>query len=302
MKRSDLRHPIRLGGRSAVRAGRHAPRFVDRSATALLGLLVSGCAAAPLDHAGSLHSYERLQPSNGLLTRTLIDVSKDEVLAARTVKIVPTSFSGSASRTSLTKEQQKLVTNAVDRSLCAGLSERFEVVRPSEPADLTVRAVVTQITPTDPVAVGLSKGGAIAKTVLLPGVPVPVPRIPVGLGSLSLEAEAHDDKGDQKAAIIWGRGATAFFGSARVAEEGDAYALAAEFGGDFSKLLVTGASPFGAIPSAPSWEKIGHLLGKASKYPACEAFGKPPGLVGLIGEGIGAPPSWTDGGATPPTE
>ena len=30
------------------------------------------------------------------------------------------------------------------------------------------------------------------ETILLPGVPVPIPRIPIGLGSLSLEAEARN--------------------------------------------------------------------------------------------------------------
>ncbi|MDC7787233.1 DUF3313 domain-containing protein [Rhodoplanes sp. TEM] len=261
--------------------------------------LLAGCASAPLDRAGTLQSYDRLEPANGLVTRSLLEVSPDDVLVARTVKIVPTVFSDPAARTPLTAEQRRLVANAVDRALCAALSERFAVVRPSEHADLTVHAVVTQLTPTDPVAAGLSKGGSVAKSILLPGVPGPVPRIPVGLGSLSLEAEARDPAGRPQAAMVWGRGATVLFGPTRIAENGDAYVLAAEFGADFGKLLVTGRSPFGGLPSPPSLEKIGHLLGKAPKYPACEAFGRPPGLVGLLGEQVGAPPSWTDQGAAP---
>lgn len=267
-----------------------------------LAFLLAGCATAPLDQAGSLRSYDRMEPANGLVTRSRLKVNKDAVLAARTVRIEPTVFSDTAARTSLTPEQRSLVANAVDRSMCAGLSERFEVVHPSERADLTVHAVVTQITPTDPVAAGLSKGGSVAKSILLPGVPGPVPRIPYGLGSLSLEAEARDPEGQQQAAMIWGRGANVLFGSTRIAEEGDAYVLAAEFGGDFSTLLVTGGSPFGRLPSPPSLEKIGYLLGKAAKHPACEAFGKPPGVVGLIGDYVGAPPSWTDPGAAPPSK
>lgn len=295
---------IRIAG-SGARRRYVAPRAIFELTTTrpnwpaaiLLTALMGGCASAPLDRAGSLQSYDDLKPSDGILTRSLLKVSKDDVLAAKTVRIVPTSFSEPAGATAFTPQQRSLVTNAVDRSLCTGLSERFQVVSAWAPADLTVHAVVTHIKATDPVAAGLSKGASVAKSVVLPGVPVPVPRIPIGLGSLSLEAEARDPDGQQKAAMIWGRGANAFLGSGRVSEEGDAYGLAAEFGADFSKLMVTGETPFGGLPSAPSFERIGMLLGGAPKYPACAAFGRHPGVAGMIGEGIGLPPDWTDKGA-----
>jgi Protein of unknown function (DUF3313) len=263
----------------------------------LLGLAVAGCASAPLDQAGSLQAYDDLTPSDGLVTRTLQKVAKDDVLAAKTVRIIPTTFSDAAGAVPFTPSQRSLVANAADRALCAGLSERFQVVGPAEPADLVVHAVVTNVAATDPVAVGFSKGASVAKTVLLPAVPVPVPRIPIGLGSLSLEAEARDIGGRQKAAMIWGRAANALFDPGRVAEEGDAYTLAAAFGDDFGKLLVKGETPFGKLPSPPSVEKLGALLGGAPKYPACEAFGRSPGLIGMVGDGIGLPPDWTDKGA-----
>ena len=178
-------------------------------AVMVLSMLAAACASAPLEQAGSLRSWDNnLKPSDGLLTRSRIAVSRDDVLAAKTIRIKPTTFQMPGERAPFNAAQRSLVTNAVDRTLCAGLSARFEVVGPSEPADLIVHAVITHATPTDPVAVGLSKGASVAKTVLLPGVPVPVPRIPIGLGSLSLEAEARDPLGDQKAAMIWGRGAS----------------------------------------------------------------------------------------------
>lgn len=263
------------------------------AAANLLGLLVSGCATATLDQAGSLRSYDNMEQSDGMLTRSKLRVSKEEVLAAKTIRIVPTVFSDGTS-VPFTAVQRRLVTNAADRALCAGLSERFYVVA-SEPADLTVHAVITHVVPTDPTAVGVSKGVSVAKTILLPGVPVPVPRIPVGLGSLSLEAEARDSAGQQKAAMVWGRAASAF-DNGRMSEEGDAYGLAASFGGDFSQMLVTGVTPFGGVPSMPSMQRLGFLLGGAPKYPACEAFGRAPGLVGMVGDSAGVPPDWTDKG------
>jgi len=292
-------HPICLGCDATSPGTDRATRFMVWSTAMLLSLLAAGCTTAPLDRAGSLRSYDNLTPSDGLVTRSLLTINREDVLAASTVRIIPTSFAVPIGDGTFTVEQRNLVTNAVDRTLCSGLSERLEVVMASEPADLTVHAVVTHVTPTDPVMAGLSKGASVAKTVLLPGVPVPVPRIPIGLGSLSLEAEARDSHGNQKAAMIWGRNAT-FLDPARVAEEADAYTLAAGFGGDFSKLLVTGITPFGKVPSLPSLEELGRQLGGAPKYPACEAFGRSPGLVGLIGTGIGLPPGWTDKGTTAP--
>lgn len=285
-------------GRQVRRFARRTGKFSFKSCFSLAAAsLLAACATAPLEQAGSLRSYENLKPSDGVVTRSLMNLSKDDVLAAKTVKIIPTEFSVAAASVPFTETQRKLVTNAVDRSLCAGLSHRFEVVHPSQPADLTVQAVITHVTPTDKAAVGMTKGAAIAKTIFLPGVPVPIPRVPIGLGSLSLEAEARTDSGEQKAAMVWGRGASALFGgSGRMSEEGDAYTLAAAFGEDFSKMLVKGSTPFGGSPSLPPPESIGPLFGGAHKYPACEAFGRFPGLVGVLGDQMALPPEWTDKG------
>lgn len=261
---------------------------------ALLLSLLTGCAAAPLDRAGSLRSYDGLTRSDGLVARSFLRVSKDDVLAAKTVKIVPTAFSLRAESAAFTSEQRNLVTNAVDRALCSGLSERFVVVSLSQPADLTIRAVVTQVKATNATAVGASKVASVGKSILLPGVPVPIPRIPIGMGSLSLEAEALNPQGVQRAVMIWGRGANAFLDSGTISKEGDAYSLAAKFGGDFSKMLVKGKTPFGATPSFPSRAKLAALVGRAPKYDACKVFGKSPGVTGFVGARLGLPPAWTD--------
>jgi hypothetical protein len=257
-------------------------------------LLLAGCATAPMTQGGSLSSYDSLTPSDGVLTKSLVSASKDEILAARTVRLVPTIFSTPASP-ALTDKQRALVANAIDRSLCVGLSERFEVLMPGAPADLTVHAVVTQAAATDEVAAGASKVVSIVPAAL--GIPAPVPRLPIGLGSLTVEAEALDKSGRQQAAMIWARGADSFTTSATVSKAGDAYDLATSFGGDLSRLLVTGASPFGKLPDAPSLQKIGSSLGGKPKYVACEAFGRAPGVTGMISGRIGLPPEWSDDGA-----
>jgi Protein of unknown function (DUF3313) len=261
-----------------------------------LTLCLTGCAGASLEGDGSLSSYADLKTSNGILAKSKLYVSKDIVTAARTVRIVPASFSPRAQVNGVTNEQRKLISNAINRSLCANLGDKFIMVE-SGHADLTVYSRVTQMTATNEIAVAASKGGAIAKTVLLPGVPVPTPRIPIGLGSLSVEAEARGHDGRQAAAMIWGRGANFMSGSARISTSGDAYDLADAFGQDFSTMLITGKSPFETMFRAPSFERVQAMAGGKPKYAACEAFGREPGVVGLIGATVGVPPEWNDKGS-----
>lgn len=264
-------------------------------------LLSAGCATAPLNRAGSLASYDGLEPSDGVLTKAIVRIDKEDVLGARTVRLVETRFSTkSAAEVSFSPDQRRILGNAIDRALCFGLSERFEIVGPADQADLTIQAVITHAAATDPAAAGASGVARVAKAVLLPGVPVPIPRIPLGLGSLSVEGEARDRWGKQKAAMVWGRGANSFTSSPRLSPDGDAYDLSTAFAADFSRLLVTGSTPFGTLPALPSLESLHTSLGGAPKQSACDVLGRAPGIAGFIGQGLGAPPSWTDKGATPP--
>jgi hypothetical protein len=259
--------------------------------------LLPACASAPLVQGLTLSSYDKLAPSDGMITKSRIHVNKPQVLAAKTLKILPTTFSPAAAP-KLSDQQRALVANAVNRALCVSLSDRFEVVTLDTPADLIVRAVVTQATETDEIAAGVSAAASMGMSFVDLGAPVPIPRIPIGLGNLSLEAEAVDRFGEQQAAMLWGKGATALFSSPKVSKASDAYDLAAAFGDDFAYLLVKGESPFGAMNlNLPSWQKINSAVGLAPKYAACENFGRSPGLVGVVGDTLGLPPEWTDGGA-----
>jgi hypothetical protein len=264
-----------------------------------LALGLSGCATAPLETSGSLASYDGLAPASGVVTQSKLKVDKEGVLAATSVAIVPTSFSGAAARVDLTDKQRKVIANAVDRSVCIGLSDRFTVAAPGQGADLTVHATITHVTVTDATIAGVSKAASIAPMFIQAGVPIVVPRIPFGLGSLSVEAEARDVKGAQKAALVWARGADILTSKPRVSASGDAYDLASEFGNDFSKLLVTGESPFDKKLSLPSMQRLKSSFGGDPKNAACDAFGRT-GIQALIGSSMGTPPEWIDD-ATPVT-
>jgi hypothetical protein len=265
--------------------------------------LISACATIPLVETGSLSSYERLQPADGMLTKARVTVDKDAVLAARTVQIIPTSFSPAAASTKLLEKDRKLVANAVDRSICIGLSDRFHIVLPPQVADLTVHVSIASIVPTDETAAATSKVLDIGKSVVTStgvvetSVPIPSVRVPIGLGGIALEAEATDPAGHQKAAMLWAKGANSFFGTTRVSPVGDAYELAASFGDDFSEMLVTGDNPFRTkLPSIPTMQRVKSMFGGAPKESVCDAFGRK-GVTDMVAGKFGFPPEWTDDGA-----
>src|SRR5258708_2847432 len=110
---------------------------------------LAGCASAPLTASGSLASYDGLAPAEGVVTKSRLRVDKADILAARRVAIVPTSYSSAAARAELTVRQRHVIANAVDRSGCIGLSDRFEVVPPGQTADLAVHGTITDVTVTN---------------------------------------------------------------------------------------------------------------------------------------------------------
>jgi hypothetical protein len=193
------------------------------------------------------------------------------------------------------------VANAIDRALCSGLSARFTVVAPGEPADLTVQAVLSRVGVTDVTAAAASKavtiGGAVAGAAM--GVPVPLPRLPLGLGGLAVEAQARNATRGQVAAMTWARGADILTTRARLSTEGDAYALAKEFAADFARLLVTGADPIKDPPVLSSMYAVSEFFGGKPKHAACDRFGLNPGLIDTLGGAVGLPPAWTDAGPSP---
>ncbi|MGU3494384.1 DUF3313 domain-containing protein [Xanthobacteraceae bacterium A53D] len=267
-----------------------------------LGLLAAlaalpACGSNALVQGTSLSSYDAMEKSDGLVTKSKFNVHKDDVLAAKTVRIIPTTFPAAVAP-GLTQQQRELVANTVNRALCVSLSDRLRVVGPERPADLTVKATVTHVTETNEAAAGLSAAASIGSNFIHTAVPVPVPRIPVGLGSLSMEAEAVDESGKQQASMVWARGADALFSTARASKLSDAYELADAFGDDFGDLLVKGKSPFNDNEvELPSWQKLNSAMGHTPKYAACERYGRYPGVVGVLGGQLGMPPEWTDRGA-----
>jgi hypothetical protein len=278
--------------RNAIEAGRarhQSSGYVLLSC--LLLSVVAGCASVPLEQANSLTSYEGMTPVDGRLRKAKYMAIPEGLNSVKTVYIEPTMVSAVAARSTRKSSDRALVANAINRALCVGVSDRFQVVDRKEDADLVVHATVTRIVPTNAAAAGLSTATSLGASFVSP---VPVPRLPLGLGGLSVEAEATSKDGKQLAAMLWAKGANSLTTSARVSQVGDAYSLATNFGNDFSKMLVKGKTPFKGLPEFPSSQKLKSSLGGKPKYQACQKFGRSPFLKNLAGSQVGAPPSWTD--------
>ncbi|GGA83286.1 hypothetical protein GCM10011491_08420 [Brucella endophytica] len=259
----------------------------------LLSICLAGCAKVPLESGASLSSYANLTPEKSLLAKAAIKVDRDALLRARTVRIVPTGFTPTAGAMVEDQKDLRLVANAIDRSLCVALSDRLQVVGNGQAADLTVRANVTALVPTNAAVSALSTATSLGTSAVLP---VSAPRLPFGLGGLGVEAEAIGADGQQKAAMVWARGANSITEKPRMSKVGDAYSLASKFGNDFAAMIVKGKSPFGGMPEIPSLQKVRSNLGGKAKYAACETFGRAPGVAGLVTGQLGLPPGWSDKG------
>nr|WP_245282735.1 DUF3313 domain-containing protein [Neorhizobium galegae] len=256
-----------------------------------LTLAVTGCTSVPLKEAGTLTSYSNLGAPKGTLAKKRLYVDGRHLATVKTVSIVPTTFSFSAASRIKTEADRSLVSNVLDRALCVVLSDKYQMVPAGQPADLTIRSVVTDIVPTNRAVAGVATAITVGTGFVLP---VSVPRLPIGLGGLAVEAEAVDGSGIQSAAMVWARGANLIQDKPRVSEVGDAYGLASKFASDFSRMLISGKEPKGLNISLPSGQRMRSWLGGKPKYPACDAFGRAPGLVGAVAAKYGAPPEWTD--------
>lgn len=286
-----------------------ATRLPRTAALALILLSAAGCGTVVLTDGSTLSRNDRLATSTEIASDARLYVDKAGLRRVRTVRIVPTAFAADVTGAAgLTPEERRLAANVADRAMCYELSLKYDVVSTPD-ADLTIRSRVTYVEPTDLLGagstIGLSAAISIAGQVGVAAAEsigrVPVPRIPIGLGSLTVEAEAVDRNGRQQAAMIWGGAANSFTSQPRFSAISDPYDHAADFGQDFGFLVATGQDPFKAPLFIPNWNRIRVTqLGEAPLDPDCAAFGRAPGVDGMITDYIGLPPEFSDKGPAVP--
>lgn len=181
------------------------PHNLPRLAAPLVLLVLAACAGTP-QQGQFLTSYDGLVPRTDMLRAGALDRADPEALTkVQRLRIEPTVFSPRAEATAwMTPTEQTAVLREVDAQLCFELSERFEIITPPAPANAhRVRAAVTEVIPTGRVGSAASAAAAF----FIPG-PIGV-RVPGALGGLGAEAELLDPEGQQVAAVVWRRTATA---------------------------------------------------------------------------------------------
>ncbi|WP_409564412.1 DUF3313 domain-containing protein [Methylobacterium sp. J-076] len=270
---------------------------------------VAACGTVLINTTGSLTRYDRLQRSAATATEARLYADRSALQRAKTVRIVPTVFTGEVEGSGpLTAADRRLIANAADRALCYDLSLRYDIVTGRD-ADLTVRAQVTRVEPTSLIGAGGTIAGSLGVTVasqlgvgFAEGIGrIPIPRLPIGLGSLTVEAEALDRHREQRAAMVWGGAANSFTSQPRFSAASDPYDLAGDFGQDFGYFLATGDDPFTAPNTLPNWDRIRvTMLGEAPLDPDCAAYGRAPGIDGIVTDYIGLPPEYGDRGPAVP--
>lgn len=174
------------------------------TAPALL-LVLAACAGTP-EQGAFLTSYEGLTPRTDMVRAGALDRSDTAALAGVTaVRIEPTVFSPRAeAKAWMTPAEQTAMLREVDAQLCFELSERFDIAdAQASPQVPRVRAAVTEVIPTG----RAGSAASAAAGFFIPG-PIGV-RVPGTLGGLGAEAEMLDPQGQQIAAIVWRRTATA---------------------------------------------------------------------------------------------
>ncbi len=269
---------------------------MHRSVLAAVSILMvtAGCSSVPLKEGGMLSSYSKLGAAKGKFSKSRVYLDSVKLKEIKTVAIWPTTMTFSAGSRIQNSGDRLLVSNAIDRAICFTMSEKYKIVPINASPDLTIKSVITDIVPTQPTVAGAAKAISIGSSIALP---VQIPRLPFGLGGLAVEAEAVDNTGAQRAAIMWSRGANSFSNEARVSKVGDAYDLAASFGTEFSRMVIAGKEPDALNIHLPSIYEIRTRLGGRPGSPLCENYGRSPGLLGAVGASFGAPPSWTDKGS-----
>lgn len=221
-------------------------------------------ASSPITRGGA-----ELGPAKGILAKHRSFVEAEKIAKVRQVWFAPVVFGPDAASS---PEALATVANAAARAVCIEIEDRFEIVDAPGPDVLEIRLQLTQVRE--------NNTAAAAAAMLLPV------RAPIGLGSLTAEAEAVFAGQDKPvAAMIWARRADPVFTGARPSKIGDAYELAQEFGGGFGELLAKAANT--------------RKRSESNEEP-CHRFGRPRvGAIALEMLGVSLPPSVKD---DPPVE
>lgn len=242
-----------------------------------LGLLtvlavLSACASVPTPNGNGLASDRPLEQARAEPGRNVSRfIDRDRSTAIVSYALPDITLQLPAENPDIDAGQLALLGNALNRSLCLRLGQYLEAQPEPSAQALRIEAVLTGITPTSKSAAGLSA----AVDVFVPG---PF-RIPVGMGSIALDARASNADGTV-AFMRWAKGANPVLNSARISSVGDAYALLDTFAKEFTYWLVQDADGDGRRPKLSNARIAANESLCEARYGKVDGFGK--GMSRLI--------------------
>lgn len=233
-----------------------------------LGLLtaisvLSACASVPTPNGNGLavdRPLEEAAAEPGRKVSRFIDRDRAATLASFALPEIVLRLP--AENPEIDAGQLALLGNVLNRSLCLRLGQYLEAESEPSAGALRIEAALTGITPTSKSAAGLSA----AVDVFVPG---PF-RIPVGMGSIALDARASNADGTV-AFMRWAKGANPVLNSAKVSSIGDAYALVDTFAREFTQWLADAAEK---RPRLPQERIAANEALCTARYGKVDAFGK----------------------------
>ncbi len=106
----------------------------------LLVAVISGCATAPQHQSNTLTSYEGLTSDEGRTRKAKYKAPHaEDLLMISKVYVAPTAISPLAIKKVKKDADGALVANAISRSICIGVSDRFRVVETRAEADMSTQ-------------------------------------------------------------------------------------------------------------------------------------------------------------------
>ncbi|MCU0881213.1 MAG: DUF3313 domain-containing protein [Hyphomonadaceae bacterium] len=226
---------------------------------------MTACATRPPTQTGFLNDYATMEAAPDTV-RAQITQRRDPAVASAIARVriaPPVLAPGVVLDPAISPDELALVTMELERRLCFELSRRYAIGGAEDADAARIEVAVSDIGRT-------SAGASLVSAVASRAIPGPGSvRLPVGRGSLIVEARAVDGQGREGAAMVWSRGAGLAFDRGSLSEVGDAHRYSGAFAEDFTQWLAGSERPEGQVPDPDPCRTYGpriDLLREAARF------------------------------------
>jgi hypothetical protein len=231
----------------------------------LAAAVLAGCATQAPTRTGFLADYTTMAPAPDTVRAQIIQ-RRDAAVAGPITRVriaTPVLAPGVTLDPAISPDEFALVTGELERRLCFELSRRYGIGARDDQDAALVEVAVSDIGRT-------SAGASVVSAVASRAIPGPGSvRLPVGRGSLIVEARAVDQQGREGVAMVWSRGAGVAFDRGSLSEVGDAHRYSGAFAEDFTEWLAGSDRAESPVPDPDPCQAYGpriDLLREAARF------------------------------------